>query len=75
MFHESELDDFGVLLPRDRKGQVPEPGDDWREMDWDLGEIDLCEANSIEILEEVWWPKLVDLAAELRKGIEGVLEM
>ncbi len=74
MFHQSQLGKFAVLLPCDMKGQIPEPGDDWREMEWGLDDLDACDANMIELLDDIWWPQLVKLASEVRKKVRALPE-
>ncbi len=74
MFHQSELGRFGVLLPCDRNGQIPEPGDDWREMAWDLEDFNVCDANLIELLDDIWWPQLVELAGQIRRKVQALSE-
>ena len=69
MFHQSELGDFAVLLPCDMNGQIPEPGDDWREMAWGLDKYDTCDADVIELLDDIWWPQLVQLASQVREKV------
>lgn len=69
MFHQSELGQFAVLLPCDMNGQIPEPGDDWREMQWGLERFDTCDADLIELLDDVWWPQLVELASRVREKV------
>jgi hypothetical protein len=72
MFHQSELGDFAVLLPCDMAGNIPEPGDDWRGMEWGLEALDTCDADLIELLDEIWWPQLVQLADEIRKKVRAM---
>ena len=33
-FHKVMLGDFGADLPSDRRGYVPEKGDQWQDFDW-----------------------------------------
>ena len=40
MYHQSELGEFSDLLPCDMNGNIPENGDDWREMAWGLERLD-----------------------------------
>ena len=69
MFHQSELSEFSALLPCDREGRLPEPGDDWRCMNWGLDAVDSCDADIIELLDDVWWPQLVQLADQIREKV------
>lgn len=69
MFHQSELGVFSVLLPCDMAGNIPEPGDDWRCMEWGLDSLDSCDADIIELLDDIWWPQLVQLAGEIRAKV------
>ena len=70
MFHQSELGKFAVLLPCGKNGQVPEPGDDWRDMAWGLEPLDCCDADLVELLDEIWWPQLVELASQVRQKVQ-----
>ncbi len=72
MFHRSELGTFAALLPCDENAQVPEPGDDWRCMAWGLESIDSCDADVIELLDDIWWPQVVDLAAQIRRKVRAL---
>ena len=74
MFHQSELGRFAALLVCDKNGQIPEPGDDWREMEWGLDDLDSRDANMIELLDDIWWPQLVELASEVRKKVQALPE-
>lgn len=67
MFHRSELGEFAHLVPCDHHGMVPEPADDWRSMDWGLDAVDACDADVIELLDDIWWPQLVQLAEQVRQ--------
>lgn len=69
MFHQSELGDFSDLLPCDMNGLIPEPGDDWRTMAWGLEAMDSCDADLIELLDDIWWPQLIKLASEVRNKV------
>ncbi|MBI3464378.1 MAG: hypothetical protein HY000_15175 [Planctomycetes bacterium] len=69
MFHQRELGEFSVLPPCDMQGNIPEPGDDWRCMDWGLDLVDSCNADIIELLDDLWWPQLVQLAGQIREKI------
>ena len=72
MFHKSELGDFQGLLPCDEDGNLPDPEDDWRLMKWGLDDIDLCDADAVELLDGIWWPQLVDLVARVRQKTREV---
>lgn len=69
MFNQAELGNYSVLLPCDMAGNLPEPGDDWRSMEWGLDSVDACDADVIELLDEIWWPQLVRLATEIRNKV------
>lgn len=69
MFHRSELGVFATLLPCDIDQQVPEPGDDWRCMQWGLGSVDTCDADIIELMDDIWWPQLLKLVEEVRENV------
>ncbi len=69
MFHQAELGIYSVLLPCDMAGNIPEPGDDWRSMEWGLDAVDACDSDVIELLDEIWWPQLVRLATEIRAKV------
>ena len=69
---------FGKFAPRgvaDLDGYVPESGDDWRDMRWDLRPDDPDEEgisaterkNRIKHLDEEWWPTVVEAA---RRGTD-----
>lgn len=72
MFHRSELGDFAALLPCDKNSRLPEPGDDWRAMDWGLDAVDTCDADVVELMDEIWWPQLVELAAQIRAKLRDI---
>lgn len=72
MFHQSEFGVFSVLLPYDMAGNIPEPGDDWRCMEWGLDSVDLCDADIIELLDDIWWPQLVQLAGQIREKVRAM---
>lgn len=72
MFHQSELGEFSVLLPCDMEGNIPEPGDDWRCMQWGLDSVDSCDADIIELLDDIWWPQLVRLAGQVREKVRAM---
>ncbi len=74
MFHQSELGRFAALLPCDLNGRIPEPGDDWREMEWGLEAVDACDADMIELLDDIWWPQLVELASQVQQKVKALLE-
>ncbi|MGN6547393.1 MAG: hypothetical protein ACTHK7_20240 [Aureliella sp.] len=69
MFHQSELGNFSDLLPCDMNGQIPKPGDDWRTMAWGLESMDSCDADLIELLDDIWWPQLIKLASAIRHKV------
>ena len=69
MFHQSELGDFSDLLPCDMNGQIPEPSDDWRTMAWGLESLDSCDADVVELLDDIWWPQLIKLAGSVREKV------
>lgn len=74
MFHQSELGRFAALLPCDMNGHIPEPGDDWREMEWGLDAVDSCDADIIELLDDIWWPQLVELACQVHNKVHALPE-
>ena len=74
MFHQSELGDFSVCLPCDLAGNLPEPGDDWRCMEWGLTALDTCDADVIELLDDIWWPQLVRLTSQIREQVRAMQE-
>lgn len=60
MFHFSTMGWFGSSLPRDTNGFVPEDGDDWRDMNWDLPDTGGCsEEEAEDWLDSEWWPEVV----------------
>jgi hypothetical protein len=69
VFHQSELGAFSDLLPCDMNGQIPEAGDDWRTMAWGLEAMDCCDADFIELLDDIWWPQLIKMAQEIRAKV------
>ena len=69
MFDQTELGEFSALLPCDMKGRIPEPDDDWRCMEWGLDSLDSCDADIIELLDDIWWPQLVQLAGQIREKV------
>lgn len=74
MFHRSELGTFAAIVPCDNNLQVPESGDDWRCMEWGLESVDSCDADVIELLDDIWWPQLIELADKVRQKVRGMLE-
>jgi hypothetical protein len=66
MFPASDLGEFASLLPCDSHGRLPSPGDDWREMEWNVEDIDFCDADTVELLDGNWWPTLVQLVDDVR---------
>ena len=67
MLHESKFGDHAHKLPSDRDGNVPEAGDDWRNMNFDHGELDPHEegisdderARRMDQLDTQWWPQVI----------------
>ena len=72
MFHYTQMGWFGNSLPRDVNGYVPEEGDDWRDMNFDLGsDMDPDRARNrkekkeiIAYLDAEWWPDFVENAVK-----------
>jgi len=69
MFHHTKFGKFGDSLPADLDGNVPEEGDDWREMNWDHGGEDISDAAVAERLDRQWWPAVV--AEAVQKSVEA----
>lgn len=72
MYHKTNLGRFGESLPCDIDGYVPEAGDDWRDMNWDLGQDD-PDADDLSTeerkqrtayLDDEWWPAKIAEAGE-----------
>lgn len=67
MFHRNELGDHGHKFPADLDLQIPEPGDDWRQMKFEHGPNDPNEPGirpeerqrRIEFLDKQWWPEVL----------------
>lgn len=74
MFHRTELGTFAALLPCDKNSRVPEPSDDWRCMEWGLESVDACDADTVELLDDIWWPQLVALASQVRQKVQAMAE-
>ncbi len=74
MFHRSELGVYAAIVPCDRNSLVPEPGDDWRCMQWGLESVDSCDADVIELLDDIWWPQLIKLAGAVRQKVQEMSE-
>lgn len=72
MFHRSELGPYAVLLPCDKKSQIPELTDDWRRMEWELDWADTCDPDIIELLDDIWWPQLLNLAEQVRQKVREI---
>ena len=72
MYYQSELGEFSDLLPCDMNGNIPERGDDWREMAWGLERMDSCDADLIELLDDIWWPRLIELSEDIRAKIKEI---
>lgn len=74
-YHISNLGAFGNGITTDMDGYVPEPGDDWRDMRFDLGPDDpdvdgISEeerADRLEYIEREWWPGVI---AEAQRATE-----
>lgn len=45
----------------DMDGYIPQEGDDWKEMNFDLSGEDLSDPEVLEYYEE-WWPEFVENA-------------
>lgn len=72
MYHQSELGQFSDLLPCDMNGNIPETGDDWREMAWGLESLDSCDGDLIELLDDIWWPQLIKLSENIRAKVKEI---
>jgi hypothetical protein len=67
MLHISELDEHAHRFHKDKDGNVPEHGDDWRNMKFDHGANDPDEAGisdeerqlRLAYLDDQWWPKVI----------------
>ncbi len=78
MQHKSHFGHHADKLPADRDGQIPEHGDDWRDMNYDHGPHDPEEegikdeeqAQRIEYLDKEWWPKIIAIANQQKSEIE-----
>ena len=70
MFHKSELGRFARHVDKftDQHGYVPERGDDWRDMGYDVGEADEV------YLDEKWWPSILRGAVALTDEIRELQE-
>jgi hypothetical protein len=68
MLHISELGEHAHRFLADAKGNVPEPGDHWRHMEFDHGPHDPNESGitdeernrRIAYLDEQWWPQVLE---------------
>lgn len=70
MFHKSQLGRFARHIDKyaDKTGYVPERGDDWRNMKYDVGEYDET------YLDEEWWPTLLNGAVALTDEIRTQMD-
>lgn len=78
MLHISAFGDLGRNIPHDQDGNVPQAGDDWRDMNWYLMD-DPAEAESPTEREEIesylddeWWPVMLEQAIEATNQAIGV---
>lgn len=83
MFHKSNFGRFADNLSQyaDRNGYVPQEGDDWRDMDYELGpdapspdDSEEERREKIEYLDEEWWPEHVERAVEATEQAKQSLE-
>lgn len=82
MFHYSHLGSFGSNLPRDINGYVPEKGDDWRDMRFDLGSDLSPDAAKNKrdrkeretFLDDEWWPEFVADAVRRTEEASAALD-
>jgi hypothetical protein len=78
MLHKSKFGHHGEKLPSDLDGQIPEEGDDWRDMNFDHGPLSPDEpgisneerTQRMEHLDKEWWPKIIAIANSQRAQIE-----
>jgi hypothetical protein len=82
MFHKSNFGSYNSNVAKyaDRDGYVPEKGDDWREMNYDLGpdqprpdDTEEERAEKLEYLDEEWWPSHVRGAVEATEAAQESL--
>lgn len=81
-YHISNLGTFGNGITTDMEGYVPEPGDDWRDMRFDLGSDDpdaegISEeerAERLEYIEREWWPGVIAEAQVATAAAHAALE-
>lgn len=82
-FHVSNFGSFGGGLPRDINGYVPEEGDDWRNMSWELDHETSRDLRSEDpdrvataeaYLDGEWWPEVVAQAVEATAKASAALD-
>lgn len=82
-YHISNLGAFGNGITTDMQGYVPEPGDDWRDMSFDLGPDEnpdregISEAEReerLEYLDRDWWPGVIAAAEAATARAHAALE-
>lgn len=70
MLHISSFGDLGNVLPHDQDGNIPQHGDDWRDMNWYLmdnpadAETDEEREEIEAYLDDEWWPMMLEQAIE-----------
>lgn len=82
MLHKSILGEHAAHFPHDEEGHVPEPGDHWSKMKFQLGPNSPFEegisheekAKRTEYLDKVWWPKILEHVAEGKAKLDGLPE-
>lgn len=74
MLHKDKLGEHAAHFPHDDEGHIPEPGDHWANMKFQLGPNSPFEegisaeerARRTEYLDKVWWPAILEHAKEGR---------
>jgi hypothetical protein len=39
-------------------------------MQWGLESVDSCDADVIELLDDIWWPQLIELSGAVRQKVQ-----
>jgi hypothetical protein len=82
MLHKSLLGEHAVHFPCDEEGHIPEPGDHWSKMKFQLGpnspfEEGISHAEKTkrtEYLDREWWPKVLERVAIGKARLDGLPE-
>ena len=82
MLHKSILGEHAAHFPQDEQGHIPEPGDHWSHMKFELGPNSPFEEGlsheerekRTQYLDQVWWPKILEHVSEGRKKLAALPE-